>query len=190
MPKKLFDSKKHNHIPWLKLLVEAGLVVLSVLLALILNNWRQDQINNDLAQKAVQNLQREIKENKAEVERAYKYHLNLLQKFSSKNPPTGIETKDAIIQNNAWNTAQSMGAIPYIDFSIVAIASSIQETQRQYQNVESVTNAIMLLGNFGAGGENFPMKRLPKGLNWILQELTSIEKILLKQYEKALKMIG
>ena len=83
-----------------------------------------------------------------------------------------------------------MGAVPYIDFSIVSIASGIQETQRQYQSTIETVNAIIILATFGARGDNFSAKRIPAGLKSIVGELVYYEKKLNDQYDAALKVIG
>ena len=69
------------------------------------------------------------------------------------------------------------------------MASSIQENQRQYQSIVQTTNAILLLGNFGAGGANYSFKRIPEGLKIVVEELTSLEIKLQKQYNEALEQI-
>lgn len=182
--------KFFNKIPWTQFLVESIVVVLSVLLALMLNTRHQDSINRELAQKAILNLKREILYNIKEVEKIIPKHKQLLDTLSSKHPPTGINSPSAEITNNAWDAAQAMGAVPYMDFSIVSVATAIQATQQQYLALVSNANAILLLANFGAGGENFQMKRIPDGLLEIVTELYSNEQKLLKQYYEALSVIG
>lgn len=186
----LSNEEKTRRIPWTQLFAEAGLVVLSVLLALALNSWHQDNINNDVAEQALRNLKREIIENKAQLDKAFPYHKNFLDSLKGKNPPTSIKGIFASVQNNAWDAAQAMGAIPYMDYSIVSMASGIQETQRQYQSTLETVNAIIILATFGAGGENFSAQRISTGLKSIVNELVYYEKKLNDQYDAALKVIG
>ncbi|MEJ2218763.1 MAG: hypothetical protein P8099_19425, partial [Gemmatimonadota bacterium] len=131
-----------ERLPWAELLIEAALVVLSVLLALGLNSWRQHRTDQALADQAVRNLAREIRQNRAEVEKALPYHKTLLDTLGSAHPPLGIAARPAYVQNNAWQVAQSTGAVPYMDFPLVAAASAIQETQRQYQSTVQTINEV------------------------------------------------
>ena len=179
-------GRSTNKLPWLQLGVEALLVVLSVLLALALNNWRDSQANEDMADRALRNLEREIRENRAEILAVLPYHKALLDTLRSENPPTGISMGAAAIQNNAWEAAQSAGVVAFLDFSIVAIASRIQETQRKYQSEVETISAIMLRGNFGG---NYELELVPNGLRIIVGELIGLEEKLLAQYNEAMEKI-
>lgn len=67
-----------KRIHWPELVVEAVLVILSVLLALTLNGWRQNEFHEDLAAQALRNIEDQIRTNKTEVEGALAYHEALL----------------------------------------------------------------------------------------------------------------
>lgn len=177
-----------RRLPWAELLLEAALVVLSVLLALGLNSWRQHRTDRALADQAVRNLAREIRQNRAEIEKTLPYHEMLLDTLRSAHPPLGITARPAYIQNNAWQVAQSTGAVPHMAFALVAAASAIQETQRQYQSTVQTINEVLLLGDFQARSAA-SMKRIPQGLAIMVSELYGLEKRLLDQYDEALALL-
>ncbi|MEJ2218796.1 MAG: hypothetical protein P8099_19605, partial [Gemmatimonadota bacterium] len=84
--------------------------------------------------------------------------------------------------------AQSTGAVPYMDFPLVAAASAIQETQRQYQSTVQTINEVLLLGDFQARS-SASMKRIPQGLAVMVSELYGLEIRLREQYDEALALL-
>ena len=174
---------------WTRLLVEAVLVVGSVLLALALDDWREQRNNAELVRQTLANVQREIEENRAEIEEVLPYHRALLDSLRGPTPPNRITARSAFIQNSAWEAAQAVGAVPYMDVAVVAAVSRTQETQRQYQSAVETITEVGLLGTFGAGGEGFSLDRIPRGLALIVKNLTVLEERLLAHYEDALAQL-
>lgn len=165
-----------KRIPWAQLFTEAVLVVLSVLLALALNSWRQGEINEDLAAQALHNIENEIRANKAQVEEALSYHEMLIDTLQSKNAPSGIALKSAFIQNNAWETAQATQAITYLNYNLASHASQIHELQEMYkQNIHNATQALYIGSNSG--------RQLA-----MVYDLRYLEQRLLKSYEEFLAL--
>ena len=178
-----------RRIHWAQVLVETTLVVLSVLLALGLNSWQQSRAELRTAARALLNLEREMRDNRDAIAEILPFHLALFDTLRSEHPPMGITNRSAAIENNAWEAAQALGALPRIDFDIVASASRIQETQRRYQSTAATIDGIMILGTFGAGGQGFSAERIPAGLLLVVAELLSLENQLIGQYEEALERI-
>lgn len=178
----LLGKSTDRNIPWMQLVIEAALVVFSVLLALGVKSCRDAQVQEELAQQALHNLEREILANKSEIENVYKYHKNLLDTLRSGNPPTGIDIKSPNIQNNAWEAAQSTGAISYIDFSIIEIASQIEEAQSRYQDFLKSSIEIALNYNFQS---DLNPKRISQGLESMITGVVNSETHLLKLYDEA-----
>ena len=59
---------------FIKLLSESGMIILSVLLALFINEWRNNYNENVQTQKIISNLKAEIKTNQKFVQKLYPYH--------------------------------------------------------------------------------------------------------------------
>jgi hypothetical protein len=176
-------------IPWLQLGLEAGLVVLSVLLALGLESWRRSAIEQDRAQRAIENVEQEIRDNQAAIQDVISVHRSLLDTLDSDTPPMGINASPASIQNNAWDAAQSMDAVAQMDVELVSVLSKVQETQQQYQQVSNISFEVLLRGTFGAGSEGFRAERIPQGLSTMVYRWVSLEQQLLEQYETALETL-
>lgn len=183
----LLGKSSDRKIPWIQLAIEAALVVFSVLLALGIKSYRESQVQEQLADRALHNLRYEIEENKKAIKEVISYHKNMLDSLKSENPPTGISIRSATIQNNAWQAVQSTGAVSYIDFSIIEIASSIEEKQRQYQSFVETTIQIGIDRTFNAN--ELERERTVAGLRLIIHGLYSLESQLLTQYETALQRL-
>lgn len=179
-----------REIHWTQVVLEAVLVVLSVLLALGLNGWQQARADRRMADQALRNLEREIRGNRDAIADVLPVHRTLFDTLRSEDPPMGITSRTAAIENNAWEAAQALGALPWIEFDIVASASRIQETQRRYQSTVATVDGIMILGTFGAGGQSFSPERIPAGLLLVVAELLKLETELMDLYDEALERIG
>jgi len=166
-----------NRIPWAQLVIEAVLVILSVVLALALNSWRENTVNDDLAKQAVRNIRTEVEANWERVKERIQYH-KALRDSLQENPEMGVALKPAFIQNDAWETAQAMQAAAHIDFEVAAQASKIHGLQEMYrgQFVQSAMFA-MYQGNEGTSTSGMVL------------DLLSIEQILLEQYKKLIELI-
>jgi hypothetical protein len=169
-----------SRIPWAQLFVEAVLVVLSVLFALAVDNWNRNRVSENLADQALRNLKREVQANRQEVEASRSRNQALLDTLRSEAPPRGISLRTADIQNNAWEAAQATGAISDMDFSVVAIASRIEEKQAEYRNLKRTVSEMILRGNFGGDVDE---ERVPKGLRILVSGLYGLEADLIKLYD-------
>jgi ribosomal protein S21 len=170
-----------KRIPWTQLFVEAVLIVLSVLLALAMNNWNRNRVSDNLADQALRNLKREVQANRQEVEASRSRNQALLDTLRSEAPPRGISLRTADIQNNAWEAAQATGAISNMDFSVVSIASRIEEKQAAYRNLKRTVSEMILRGNFGG---DIDEERVPEGLRIMVGGLRGLEEDLITLYDK------
>lgn len=174
------NRKVIKRIPWTQLFIEAVLVVLSVLLALALNSWRQSEINEDLATQSLRNFESEIRTNKAEVEEALSYHEMLIDTLQSGKPAQGIALKTAFIRDNAWETAQATQAVTYLNYDIVYQVSEVHDLQETYKRITyGVVQTLYMTTNTGRGQAQLAM----------LYDLRDLEQLLLQSYEKLLAMI-
>lgn len=187
----LLGRDKLKRIPWALLFVEAAVVVLSVLLAFGVRNWRQNEKNEKLAQLALQNLVQEIRYNKRGIKRALPKHVSRLDTLLSKNPPPiGLYFYRAYVQNSAWKTAQNIGAVPYMNFAIVREASEIYRFQKRYNDLTQSINETLNRVRFRVEKGDTTKLNLYKGTISILRDLIRLEKELLKTYNSALQIIN
>jgi hypothetical protein len=93
----MFASKKSDRsIPWGILMIEAIFVILSVLLALGLNSWRESRQNQDLAHRALNGLTEEFSSNCVLISRVQPYHSEVAR---GDRPPEGLQV--GLIRNDA-----------------------------------------------------------------------------------------
>lgn len=138
---------------WSTLLLESVLIVLSVIIGFLVTEWRQTMENEDLAQSVKENVLAEIDRNFQRVAGARAYHLALrdtLQQLDDPSPETvsrvirmGFTLSDsthragfvspADVLSTAWTTAQTTGAIRYLDLRDVQVLSGVYESQSRYR---------------------------------------------------------
>lgn len=184
----LTSRKKLKDRPWVLFSLEFLIVMLSVLLALGLDSWRANKAEFELADKVLQNFEREILTNLAEVQEAYNHHVKLFDEIM--NGRRGISMRAATIENSAWEVAKSTGSIAIIDFEIVELASKIHELQRKYQRIEESSADIIYQGNFqflGLDIENISDEIFKSALSNLVRRLMLAERELLEAYEKYLE---
>jgi len=196
---------KLDNNTWSTLAIESVLIVLSVILGFLVTEWRQTQENEDLAQTAKENVLSEIESNYGDVMEAQLYHITLRDTLQSLDDPTPetvsrIVSSGFILSNGsqragivspanvlgtAWTTAQTTGAIRYLDLGDIQMLSSVYEAQdsyRQHRNwfgqafmaTTLQQGAVGLLGNY----RNFDI---------VLAQFASQEQQLLGAYERVLQ---
>lgn len=168
---------RSSRIPWLKLGVETFFVVLGVLLALALDEWRQDRREQEVVVLALQNIREEIRSNRAEVQRALGHHLDLLRRLK-ETPDMAVALRPAMVRNNAWQAAQSSQAATRMDFSAVAAFSRMEELQEVYHRLLAGVMPNIYLVN-----------EQPE-MSLFLHDLVWFEQGLLKVYEEAERAIS
>jgi type II secretory pathway pseudopilin PulG len=168
------SDRSSSRIPWLKLGAETFFVVLGVLLALALDEWRQDRREQEVVTLALQNIRSEIQENREEIRRTLSYHRDLLARLE-KTPGMPVAFKPAILRNSAWQAAQSSQAAARMDFSAVAAFSKMKDRQDLYQ---------------GFSTQVLPMVYQPgRPSRMILSDFAFVEGMLLQAYDEAERAI-
>ena len=107
-----------------RVLVESVLVVGSILLALALDEWNEDQGYLDLATLSLLNFEREIQQNRLRLEDVTPFHVGLRDVLANMDargadvPATTIRNilegfQPALLVSTAWETAVATGALGY-----------------------------------------------------------------------------
>jgi hypothetical protein len=68
-----------------------------------------------------------------------------------------------------------------MDFSVVSIASRIEEKQAAYRNLKRTVSEMILRGNFGG---DIDEERVPEGLRIMVGGLRGLEEDLITLYDK------
>jgi hypothetical protein len=130
------------------------LIVVSILLALYLDEWRDDQQDAENIEHALANFVSEIQQNKARVEDAAPFDQGLRHVLSRRQEVRAIESvatfinifesySPVVLQSTAWETAIATGALAKMDYKIVSALSLTYSLQNRYQQVSR--NGITLL---------------------------------------------
>lgn len=126
-----FSARRFSgDIPWKVLAIEAVLVVLSVLLALGLNSWREGRANRTLAQRAVQAILDEAQQNCRTVQSVLPYHIAVSE---TKQEYEGLGR--VFLRNDAWPLAQSAGAANYVDYEVASAIGTVHALQHDHRRL-------------------------------------------------------
>ena len=126
------------------LLVEAGMIVFSILLALGIESWREHRAHEKLAETAMRNIRVEIARNRDALRHVLPEHKALvtyLQWISDRlargedvQPSTTY--RPANLLSAAWDTAGSTQALVYVDFAKVQRLSRLYSGHGWVQRLE------------------------------------------------------
>lgn len=129
-----------------KLLIETVSIVLAVLLALAVDQWREGRSNEKLAQEALNRIVAEQKANVTELEDVLKDHQalrerleNVMTELEKAGDDPGIQLNIdirftlGILKRTAWQTAIVTQAVRYMDFQVVQELSEIYEVVDIYK---------------------------------------------------------
>lgn len=129
---------------WLpKALFESALIVLSVLLALGMDEWRDGRARQRRVREAVAAVQAELRENRRLVQEAGTYHSALADTFAvlaasgAARPDPGVFPQGllapASVLRNAWESAEASGATNEMPYAMVLQLSRVYARQAEYE---------------------------------------------------------
>ena len=132
----------HFRGEWLaQAVVESVLVVVSILMALAVDEWRDNRAFAELADQSLGIFEREIRQNQARLEDANPFHNGIRdllgQAMDQPNASMdlrgimeGVETP--VILNTAWQTALATGALTHMDVETVSALSLTYSIQDRF----------------------------------------------------------
>lgn len=195
-----------SKIDFRHILIEAILIVFTVLLALALSEWR-DSIQEEKTKEAIlRNIISEIENNKADLESKKDYHQEVSQKlrdylnsdslWSSLNVDLGIGglvqilnkgLQNPNLQSGAWRSAELSGIVNSFDYETIYTLSNLYRVQEN--GVESTWKSM---ASFFIQPESYDpenQKRIALMLQLGFQELYSQENFLIYTYSQALESL-
>lgn len=181
-----------NKIPLKLLSIEAVLVVLSVLLALGLNSWRESRTHQELAERVLQAVVDESIENCHKIQTLLPYHRSVL---ALEREYEGLG--EVFIRDDAWPSAQSAGASHHVEYQVAAVIESIHALQSGHQRL--VEAGIRAVYNAAASQdprlEMFERMIRENNTDWLpgphplmLADLIRIQSNLLEEYDLLFKL--
>ncbi len=140
---------------WLpRVLFESMLIVVSILVALYLDEWRDDRQDAENIEHALANFVSEIQQNRARVEDAAPFNQGLRHVLSRRQEVRAIESvatfvniiesyNPVVLQSTAWETAIATGSLAKMDYNLVSALSLTYSLQNRYQQVSRTGKAEM-----------------------------------------------
>ena len=130
---------------WLpRVIFESALVTVSILLALGLDEWRENREVDETIRQAMINFKSEINQNKARVDDAAPFNQGLHDVIARRQEQGGIESvsefiaimdsyNPVVLQSTAWETALATGSLARMDYALVSALSLTYGLQSRYE---------------------------------------------------------
>ncbi len=148
---------------WLsRVLFESMLIMVSIVAALALDEWRENRENEEMIEQALDNFLLEIRQNSERVEDAAPFNNGLRDVLVRRHAEGGITNvaefvsvvesySPSVLQSTAWDTALATGALAKMDYEIVAALSLTYSMQNRYeQDVRNGTAELTSPQNLSA----------------------------------------
>ncbi len=121
--------------------MESVLVVVSILLALAVDEWREERGFAELADQSLGIFEREIRQNQARLEDAVPFHNGIRDLLGQAMDQEGASmdlrsimegVEIPVILNTAWQTALATGALTHMDVETVSALSLTYSIQDRF----------------------------------------------------------
>ena len=127
-------------------MAESILIVISILVALYLDEWNDDRQDAENIEHALVNFVSEIRRNRARVEDAAPFNQGLENVLARRQEAHAIDSvakfvnivqsySPVVLQSTAWETAIATGALAKMDYNLVSALSLTYTLQNRYQQV-------------------------------------------------------
>jgi hypothetical protein len=181
---------------WLaEVIVQSIAVMVSILLALWVDQWKQRRAARELATESMSNFVKEIRQNKARVDDIVAYHEALRSILQRAEKSHSIRTQ-AEFQNSvgidglrppfllqtAWQTAVATGALTHLDYETVSVLSLTYTFQDRFrEDSRAGFQSIMEASDFRPGAADMAVHSAEN----YLREVVSSENDLRATYAQA-----
>lgn len=150
-----------NTSVWLpRVIFESALITVSILLALGLDEWRENRETEATIRQALSNFLSEIEQNKARVDDAAPFNQGLHDVMEQRYKHGDIHSMSdfiaimdsyspVVLQSTAWETALATGSLAEMDYGLVSALSLTYGLQSRYEQtnrgaVSRLTNPQVL----------------------------------------------
>lgn len=141
-------TTRRPRVPWLRMGAELLAIVFGVLLALVLDDWRQTQDDNEVRDAIVVSLRAELERNQRVLEERLPYHEAMVDTFRNRmavlrEDPSGPVRLPALarmgfeygvgagtwLASGAWEAARASGVLPGVGVDQLFLLSSVYTNQ-------------------------------------------------------------
>ena len=136
------NNKASDWLP--RVIFESFLIVVSILVALALDEWRDQRQDDKMVYQALLNFASEIEQNQVRIEDAAPFNqglLNVLEERYRQEEMSAIDDlvmmaesySPVVLQTTAWDTALATGSLAKMNYNLVSALSMTYTIQSRYQ---------------------------------------------------------
>jgi hypothetical protein len=192
----MMEAKLASWLP--RTIVESALIVISILLALALDEWQEDLEIQELIDRSIVNFQNELTQNKSRIEDIGVYHRGVLQVLQRRTFVSDSESLEEfrnimealqpiVLTSSAWETAVATGALGRMDYELVSALTLTYNTQVRFDD-DYRSTLRLLLSPINLNKENLPITTYNAGR--FVTDVTSAESELSVYYAQTLELIS
>lgn len=181
-----------------RLAVESIVVVFSILLALVVNEWRQNVEREERRERATEAIRSELLHNHRELRDVHAYHRRLADTLLTLSS-AGVETVDPGVRprgwllpvdlvSAAWEAARATGATSRVRHELLLNLSRAYEEQARFRRQREDLVAAVLRRAMDPATRS--LLDNPGGMRLALNQVSDWEGLLLREYEQALEALG
>ena len=186
-------EEKQNLKRWIglkfsEIIIQIIVVVFSIVLALTVDEWRDNKGQQELAGRSQKSIIEELKANQKELASSLAINDSIFQSLvvvlqHGVEHPGGVPFSFAQLSSAAWHIAQGTQALHRIDFNRLLLFARVYELQSLYGTSQS-----KLLENIGQSwsGKKEESQLMKRKLVFQLATVNEIGRALTKQYNEAL----
>ncbi len=132
---------------WLpRVIFESALITVSILLALGLDEWRENRETEETLRQARSNFLSEVRQNKARVDDAAPFNRGLHNVIDQRSKKGDIHSMSdfvgimnsyspVVLQTTAWETALATGSLARMDYALVSTLTNTYGAQSRYEQL-------------------------------------------------------
>lgn len=191
-------SEKRNisgrrKLPIQTLLIEVFSIVLGVLLALAMNEWREQRTHQSQVKAALQNISHELRSNLDVLAKIHENNAVTVDAIANEAGADSLDNRTFIpglqLQKTAWETLQSTGVSNYADYETILQLSGTYSMQGVYTQIGvSLTEAVMNMSAFAvANGKEVDNRQFSHQFYDYFVILVRVEEELLKSYRESIE---
>jgi hypothetical protein len=183
---------------WLsRTLFESLLIVVSIMFALALDEWREDREIEELVNRSVASFAHELEQNYSRVEAVRPYHEGLHQILERRVDDEVVSSinefrnlvdalQPAVLLASAWQTAVATGVLSRMDYELVSALSLTYSTQFRFDDVSrNGTNALLAPANLSEDRLEDTMSNASRFVGDIIRS----ESELIAYYQQTLELL-